>query len=1021
MAMFQISHAYKVMVLFPMPGVSHSILGENVARHLLNAGHEVTFITPFLSKHLHPNLTQIDVSGNLNMVSRNLNLYNIQSILNKTSDIGSPLIMFNFMTELAFQTLVNPNVANLFHDTRQTFDVVIAEWMFSDIYAGIPTLYECPFIWLSSLDPHWMALSLVDEAINPAYAADISSSAVPPFSFMERVKGLFSQTLIRILKTLYLNRRYERDFEAIFKPYLTQRGRAMPLFYDVLYNAFLVLSNSHVSIGQALRLPQNYIPVGGYHINEDIQPLPDDLKQLLDNAKNGLIYFSMGTNLKSRDLPNNIKQGLLNIFGKLKQTVLWKFEEKLSNLPSNVHIVHWAPQQSILAHPNCILFITHGGLLSTTEAIYFGRPMVGIPIFGDQFVNIDRAVKKGYAKRVDLSYSMVNDLENAIRDVLIESKYKNKAKALSLIYHDRPVSPGEELVHWVEHVIRTRGAPHLRSPALHVPVYQKYYLDLIALIIAIVITIKVLIKCLFCPKNRTIKKKLFILHLITLSVEGYKILVAYPLPVRSLNILGEGYVRRLLNAGHEVTYITGFPLDNEDKNKLRQINIKSNFDAFPDGGAFDISTVIDKGMEVNADPQAMQDFALYNAFMTFENKDVKALIEDPKQEFDLVIADLYETEIYAGFSALYNCPMIWSYSMGAHWQVLRLIDEATNPAYTSDYLSANIPPFDFGQRVQELWLQLQWKWIKWYSTTPKEELAYKQYFGPPIEQRGRKLPDYQELIYNASMILSNDYNAFGNIPRTPQNFKLIGGYHIATHTQPLPKDLQSLMDNATNGVIYFSMGSTLKSKDIPKPIVEHLLKIFKGLEQTIIWKFEEQLSNLPKNVHITSWAPQPSILAHSNCLFFISHGGQLSSSESIHFGIPVIGIPIYMDQFVNIEKAVSRGYAIRVPFTHNLANDLESAIEMMLNEPQYRQRAKELSAIYHDRPVSPGEELVHWVEHVIRTRSAPHLRSPALNVPFYQKYYLDLIALFIMLNIVLYTVMTVIYKVFKGKRKEKVN
>lgn len=61
----------------------------------------------------------------------------------------------------------------------------------------------------------------------------------------------------------------------------------------------------------------------------------------------------MGSNLKSKDLPHQLKRNLLNIFGELKQTVLWKFEEKLPNLPDNVHILNWAPQQSIL----CKLFI----------------------------------------------------------------------------------------------------------------------------------------------------------------------------------------------------------------------------------------------------------------------------------------------------------------------------------------------------------------------------------------------------------------------------------------------------------------------------------------------------------------------------------------------------------------------------------------------------------------------------------------------------------------------------------------
>lgn len=68
----------------------------------------------------------------------------------------------------------------------------------------------------------------------------------------------------------------------------------------------------------------------------------------MDNAKHGVIYFSMGSNLRSNNFPDVIKQDLLKMFSKLKQVVIWKFEEDLPNRPSNVHIVKWAPQPSIL-------------------------------------------------------------------------------------------------------------------------------------------------------------------------------------------------------------------------------------------------------------------------------------------------------------------------------------------------------------------------------------------------------------------------------------------------------------------------------------------------------------------------------------------------------------------------------------------------------------------------------------------------------------------------------------------------
>lgn len=69
-------------------------------------------------------------------------------------------------------------------------------------------------------------------------------------------------------------------------------------------------------------------------------------------------------------------------------------------------------------------------------------------------------------------------------------RYATRVKELSEIYHDRPLPPSKELIHWVEHVVRTKGAPHLRSPAIVVPWYQKLYLDLVVLILVIILVLK---------------------------------------------------------------------------------------------------------------------------------------------------------------------------------------------------------------------------------------------------------------------------------------------------------------------------------------------------------------------------------------------------------------------------------------------------------------------------------------------------------------------------------------------------
>lgn len=93
-------------------------------------------------------------------------------------------------------------------------------------------------------------------------------------------------------------------------------------------------------------------------------------------------------------------------FGRLKQKVIWKFEDDIV-MPANVLIGSWLPQSDILAHPNMWAFITHGGLLGTTESIYHGVPVIGMPFFGDQRRNVASAVASGWGLQLD--YSNVTD------------------------------------------------------------------------------------------------------------------------------------------------------------------------------------------------------------------------------------------------------------------------------------------------------------------------------------------------------------------------------------------------------------------------------------------------------------------------------------------------------------------------------------------------------------------------------------------------------------------------------------
>lgn len=69
----------------------------------------------------------------------------------------------------------------------------------------------------------------------------------------------------------------------------------------------------------------------------------------MDEAENGLIYFSLGTYFPDHMLGKEYFQNYINVFKTLPQRVLWKTRaEKIDNLPKNVMIGKWMPQQDIL-------------------------------------------------------------------------------------------------------------------------------------------------------------------------------------------------------------------------------------------------------------------------------------------------------------------------------------------------------------------------------------------------------------------------------------------------------------------------------------------------------------------------------------------------------------------------------------------------------------------------------------------------------------------------------------------------
>lgn len=68
------------------------------------------------------------------------------------------------------------------------------------------------------------------------------------------------------------------------------------------------------------------------------------------------------------------------------------------------------------------LFITQGGLQSTDEAITAGVPLIGLPMFGDQWFNVEQYVYHKIGIQIDMETITEEKLSNAIQTILKDDR-----------------------------------------------------------------------------------------------------------------------------------------------------------------------------------------------------------------------------------------------------------------------------------------------------------------------------------------------------------------------------------------------------------------------------------------------------------------------------------------------------------------------------------------------------------------------------------------------------------------------
>ena len=136
-----------------------------------------------------------------------------------------------------------------------------------------------------------------------------------------------------------------------------------------------------------------------------------------------LIYLSLGS-LGSADV--SLMRRLVAVLGDTPHRYIVSKGPQHDDydLAPNMWGAEFLPQTSIV--PLVDLVITHGGNNTTTEAFHFGKPMVVLPLFWDQYDNAQRVDETGFGRRLATYAFEDEELPRAIDALLADTELRTR-------------------------------------------------------------------------------------------------------------------------------------------------------------------------------------------------------------------------------------------------------------------------------------------------------------------------------------------------------------------------------------------------------------------------------------------------------------------------------------------------------------------------------------------------------------------------------------------------------------------
>ncbi len=191
-------------------------------------------------------------------------------------------------------------------------------------------------------------------------------------------------------------------------------------------------------------------------------------------------------------------------------------------------------------------------------------------------------------------------------------------------------------------------------------------------------------------------------------------------------------------------------------------------------------------------------------------------------------------------------------------------------------------------------------------------------------------------------------------PLPPERFQYLEG----SVRREKPYEVPSFPGYDDKPLLYISYGSLgAGDTELLKRIIAAVGKLpYRALVN--VGDYEDQYGELPANVKIAGWFPQPSVIAQADAV--IHHGGNNSFTECLYFGKPAIIMPYVWDGHDNATRVQETGHGFKLHRYDWTEEELAQKLEACLNDLAMKQKL--LAAASHMQAAHGTEKAAQIIE-----------------------------------------------------------